>query len=203
MKYFSATKSGFFDTTIHGEREIEQVDTDGEGAVVDRYMVPNPNCLIPLDAKELSEEEYQSLMEWQSKGRSIKFHGQARPYNEEPPARTLASAKEDKLAALAAARYQRETAGLIIGPATIMTDRASQAMITGAYVAVQIDPTRQIDFKGADGWIKIGAPMVMQIAAAVSSHVQAHFTAERAHAEAIEALGTIETIDAYDIETGW
>jgi hypothetical protein len=119
-------------------------------------------------------------------------------------ARTLAAAKAAKLAALAAHRYAVETAGLTVNGATIMTDRGSQAMITGAYVACQINPERLIDFKGVDDiWIQIPAAVVSQIAAAVSDHVQSMFTKESVHAANIAGLSTIAAVDAYDIETGW
>jgi hypothetical protein len=117
--------------------------------------------------------------------------------------RTLPQAKTAKLAALAAHRYAVETAGLTANGATIMTDRGSQAMITGAYVACQLDPARLIDFKGATGWMQIDAVTVFLIAAAVSSHVQTCFSIERSHAAAVEALTTIAAVDAYDITTGW
>jgi hypothetical protein len=37
----------------------------------------------------------------------------------------------------------------------------------------------------------------------VASHVQACFSQERVHAEAINALETVEDVQAYDFTTGW
>jgi hypothetical protein len=167
------------------------------------FFISEINDIIPEDAVEITEEEHVRLFSVASQGKPIKADVNGRPYNEEPPPRTLTDVKAAKLAALAAHRYAVETSGLTINGATIMTDRSSQAMWTCAYVACQINPARLIDFKGVNGWQKIDAATVFQISSAVTDHVQAMFSTERNHATKIEALTTIAKIDAYDFTTGW
>jgi hypothetical protein len=167
------------------------------------FFISEINDSIPEDAVEITEEEHNRLFYVASQGKPINADANGRPYNEEPPSRTLTDAKAAKLAALASYRYAVETSGITVNGAKIMTDRGSQAMITGAYVACQINPARLIDFKGANGWQKIDSATVFQISSAVTDHVQAMFSTELNHAAKIEALTTIAKIDAYDVTTGW
>ena len=101
-------------------------------------------------------------------------------------------------------RYQVETDGLLLpNGVRVGTDRADQAIITGAVSAIQFG-IKEYDWKGTDGvWIKLTAEQISQIGAAVATHVQACFTAERKHCEAIAMLKTAEELDSYDINTGW
>ncbi|MCM0018440.1 MAG: DUF4376 domain-containing protein [Tagaea sp.] len=116
-----------------------------------------------------------------------------------PPPPTYAEAKSAKLAALAALRYARETAGI----GGFRTDRESQALLTGAALAATLDAAYTVDWKGDGGWITLNAAQLLDAAQAVRAHVQACFSAERAHAEAIEALTTVAAVTAYDFSTGW
>ncbi|MCA3245565.1 MAG: DUF4376 domain-containing protein [Azospirillum sp.] len=116
-----------------------------------------------------------------------------------PPPPTLAEAKAAKLAALAALRYARETGGI----AGFRTDRESQALLTGAALAATLDAGYSVDWKGEAGWVALNATQLLDAAQAVRAHVQACFSNERAHAEAIEALATTEAVQAYDVTTGW
>lgn len=104
---------------------------------------------------------------------------------------------EEKIAELAALRYNKETAGITVNGSEILTDRESQAMLSGAYCACLIDPARIIDFKGANGWIQLSASEITIIAAAVADHVQACFTRENELSVLLQS--DIDT----DITTGW
>lgn len=115
----------------------------------------------------------------------------------------LADVKAARLSALAAYRYARETAGITVGGAVILTDRQSQAMIVGAHSLVTAAPATLIDWKGAGGWVQLDAATVTAIALAVGAHVQACFSAERTHAEAIGACETAEDAGTYDFTGGW
>lgn len=121
----------------------------------------------------------------------------------EPTPIDLPSLKQQRLSDLAAYRYEKETAGITLNGAVIKTDLESQANINGAWSYAQINPSALIDWKAATGWIQIDAAAVTAIAGAVAAHVQACFSAERVHAEAIAALETAEAAQAYDITTGW
>jgi len=120
------------------------------------------------------------------------------------PVRTPAQAREERLATLAAYRYAVETGGITVGGITVATDRESQAMLTGAWVRLQQAPDLLIDWKGETGWTQLDKSSIDALAAAVGTHVQACFTAERVHAEAIMALvEDVEEIDGYDVDAGW
>lgn len=151
-------------------------DLDGNGEYIAEWNSPLPR---PGD---------ETIQQWHDT-----FHG--------PPA--LADVRAAKLAALAGYRWRIETQGITLGPARIKTDRESQALLTGAWCACQLNPALLIDWKGEDGWVQIDAVTVSALAAAVSAHVQGCFTAEKTHAEAIAALGTVEAVAAYDITAGW
>jgi len=64
MIYFSATTGGFHHESNHGPRRL--FDDAGED------IGPNPECLIPADAVEVSAEDHRALMDAQSRGFEIK-----------------------------------------------------------------------------------------------------------------------------------
>jgi len=120
-----------------------------------------------------------------------------------PPPPTIDEVKAQRLNELAAYRFTKETAGITLNGMTIETDRQSQALITGAWSISQINPAVLINWKGVNGWIQIDAAMIGGIAMAVATHVQACFSRERVHAEAIAALETSAAVNEYDMTTDW
>lgn len=116
---------------------------------------------------------------------------------------TLQATIPNKLAELAAYRFARETAGITINGAVIRTDLESQAMINGAVAYVNLNPTALIDWKAANTWVQIDKDTITAIGITVGAHVQACYSRERVHAEAIAALTTPAEIAAYDFTTGW
>lgn len=114
-----------------------------------------------------------------------------------PP--TLEQAKQAKLAELAALRYQRETAGIN----GFRTDRESQGLLTGAALAATLDANYTVDWKADTGWVTLNATQLLGAAQIVRAHVQACFSNERAHAEAIGDLTTVEAVQSYNLATGW
>lgn len=119
------------------------------------------------------------------------------------PPLSIEETRENKLAALAAHRYEKETAGITVGGTNIRTDRESQAMISGAKLYSDLNPTALIDWKGTTGWVQIDQATLLAIGQAIGAHIQACFSAERAHTEAIITLTTAAEIDAYDFAVGW
>ena len=109
----------------------------------------------------------------------------------------LASAKIVKIAELAALRFEKETQGIDISGSTIRTDRQSQALLTGAWTAAQMNADISIDWKGEDGWTTLDKTQITAIAGAVITHVQACFSREKV----LAAL--IETDITTDITIGW
>ena len=103
----------------------------------------------------------------------------------------------EKLSELASLRYTKETSGIVVDGVSISTDRESQAMISGAYCACLIDPTRIIDFKGTNGWVQLTSSEITNIASAVAIHVQSCFTHEK------ELTALLHADINTDLTTGW
>lgn len=101
--------------------------------------------------------------------------------------------------AIAASRYDLETGGIVVDGSSINTDRDSQSMLSGALLRVTRSPATVINWKGEDGvWVPLTKDALEAIADAVSAHVQACFTAERAKCEALAALATFDEVVAFD-----
>lgn len=117
--------------------------------------------------------------------------------------RTLDEAKADLVDAATAERWERETGGILIGGVQVGTGLDDQNRLSGVLSAIQLGGLESVDFKAQSGWVQLTAPELQGIALAISAHVQACFTAERAHHEAIEQLQTQADVDAYDVMAGW
>ena len=118
---------------------------------------------------------------------------------EEETAYSISQLKQQKLTQLANLRYQKEVSGIAVGGTTIKTDRESQATLTGAWVAVQQNPARLIDWKADSGWTQIDKTTVEALSSAVAYHVQACFSRERVLSTEIEAINTIQGLQVYEI----
>lgn len=101
-------------------------------------------------------------------------------------------------------RWQHETGGITLpGGIQIATGTDDQNRITTVIANAQLAGVTAVDFKSASGWVTLTLEQVQGIAAAIALHVQACFSAERAHHEAIDALASIEALQAYDVTAGW
>lgn len=98
--------------------------------------------------------------------------------------------KAELIAYAADRRWRAETGGIVVAGATIDTDRASQAMITGAYAWSQAHPEQTVAFKARGGFVTLDAAAVEAIASAVGSHVQECFAVEAT----VDAVIDAETI---------
>ncbi len=111
----------------------------------------------------------------------------------------LAEGRRARLAALAAARWRHETAGIVFGGIPLHTGRESQATL--ALAALQGGAER---WKGADGkWYDMDAERLQAAAQAVMAHKRACFAHEEALVQAIRAADSIESLDDIDLEAGW
>ncbi|MDN8643458.1 DUF4376 domain-containing protein [Stenotrophomonas indicatrix] len=119
------------------------------------------------------------------------------------PIKSLDQLKADLVAAATAERWERETGGILIGGVQVGTALDDQNRLSGVLSAIQVGGLESVDFKARSGWVQLTAPELQGIALAISRHVQACFTAERAHHEAIEQLQTQADVDAYDVMAGW
>ena len=88
--FYSKTTNGFYDETIHGSRQIEIVlESDPEtGNVIVSEMQPNPDCLIPLDAVEITKERHVALLDAQSQGKIIQSDEDGKPVAVDAPVPT-------------------------------------------------------------------------------------------------------------------
>ena len=107
------------------------------------------------------------------------------------------------LQAVSAKRWAVETGGLTLpGGATVGTTIDDQNRITSVIANAQLAGVVSVNFKAQSGWVTLSLEHMRGIAAAIALHVQACFSAERAHHEAINAASDAE-LYGYDINTGW
>lgn len=87
---------------------------------------------------------------------------------------------EPDLAAYAAERrWRAETGGIEVSGMSVRTDRESQALITGAALAAQLDSNLTLRWKCADGsFVTLDASQLIAVAQTVAAHVQACFAME-------------------------
>ncbi len=111
--------------------------------------------------------------------------------------------RADLMAAVSAKRWAAETGGLTLpGGATVGTTIDDQNRITSVIANAQLAGVASVDFKAQSGWVTLSLTQMQGIAAAIALHVQACFSAERAHHEAIAAASDAE-LYGYDINAGW
>lgn len=96
-------------------------------------------------------------------------------------------------------RREHETGGISVGGVRVLTGTEDQNRIATALIG----PPDTLDFKAESGWVTLTLAELQGIAAAIAAHVQACFSSERQHHEAIDLLETREDIDTYDVESGW
>jgi len=170
--------------------DLERADLSDFGVVpVEETAPPTPT------AEQVAEEAPPALVNgtWQQA-----WTVRARTADE------LAAAKVARLAALAAHRYEIETAGISFGGTTIPTDRQTCAILTGAYVQAAGNPAFAIKFKSPDGTFSpINAAQILAVGDAVTAHVQACFARESDLADAINAAQDFAALAAIDTGSGW
>ena len=121
------------------------------------------------------------------------------PPDSPAPAVTLDDAKQRLRERATALRWEYETGGIDIGGVRVLTSIEDQNRIASALIGAPAT----LDFKSETGWVTLTLAELQGITAAITAHVQACFTAERAHHEAIDALASLEAAGSYDVEAGW
>ena len=106
----------------------------------------------------------------------------------------FATAKENKYAEIATARYNAEIAGIN----NIRTDRESQGLITGAALKAIQDSTYTCRWKGIDGFVTLNATQIIAVADSVRAHVQGCFDHEAELLPLIEVATTQAELDAIE-----
>lgn len=118
-------------------------------------------------------------------------------------ARPVEEVRSSLMAAVTELRWRKETGGIMLpGGVSVGTAIDDQNRITSVIANAQAAGVETVDFKAASGWITLTVAQMQGIAAAIALHVQACFSAERAHHEAIAAADG-EELQGYDIESGW
>jgi len=109
---------------------------------------------------------------------------------------SLEDLKAAKKAEIANARYKAEIAGISFNGTVVMTDRESQALITGAALAAIRDSSYTVRWKTSDGFVPLNAAQVIEIAQMVRDHVQGCFDREAVYDESIDGCATADEINA-------
>lgn len=119
------------------------------------------------------------------------------------PVLTAKQRRLDLKAAATAKRWSVETGGITLpNGLEVHTAKDDQDRITSTIAGMAAVGIASVDFKAASGWTTLTLDDLRTVRAAIALHVQACFSAERAHHEAIDALTDAE-LDAYDISQGW
>lgn len=120
-----------------------------------------------------------------------------------PPAPTLEQRRDMLKAQATTLRWQHETGGLTLpNGVKVGTTTADQNRITSVISNAGLAGVESVDFKADSGWGTLAIEQVQAMAGAIALHVQACFSAERAHHEAIDALAD-SGIQSYDITERW
>ncbi len=116
----------------------------------------------------------------------------------------LQADKARLMAAATARRRAVETGGLTLADGKRLgTAIEDQNRITAVVANAEVAGLVSLDFKFESGWGTLTVGELHAAAAAVATHVQACFSAERKHHEAIAALQTRAGAATYDVEAGW
>lgn len=127
-----------------------------------------------------------------------------RPLSAEEIAAALQADKDRLQAAATAHRWAVETGGVTLPTGTrVGTTVEDQNRITTVIANAQLAGVTEVDFKAASGWVSLTLNELRGIASAIAQHVQACFSAERAHHDAIDAVSTRAQAERYDVTQGW
>lgn len=110
-------------------------------------------------------------------------------------------------------RWKLETGGISLSSGIrVATAIDDQNRITSVVANAERSGLSEFDFKAKTGWVRVTLAELQDIAAAVAQHVQACFSAERTHHEAIDALAgqykadsasLQAALDVYNELQGW
>lgn len=117
--------------------------------------------------------------------------------------RTLEELRQELMDAATAYRWSVETGGIELNGVRVGTTLDDQNRLSGVLSAIALGGLEVVDFKAQSGWVQLSASQLQGIALAISHHVQACFSAERAHHEAIAQIGSVEAADGYDVSQDW
>lgn len=126
---------------------------------------------------------------------------------EEMTAQSWAAAIAEELKSQATAlRWRVMTGGMEVGGVSVGTTIDDQNRITSVVANAALaglTDADEVDFKASSGWVRVTVAQVKAMAGAIGQFVQACYTAERTHHEAIDLLATPQELHAYDVNAGW
>ena len=139
-RYYSPSTGGFYSDFINGPRQIEGELTAKERKAGKRApLVDNPNCTLPADSIEITDEHFESLMAAQAEGKAIANSG-GKPFATE---RTI-----DPEEAAAARRRKRDRL-LAASDWTQMPDSPLDEETKAAWATYR-QALRDLDMSGTD-----------------------------------------------------
>lgn len=103
--------------------------------------------------------------------------------------------KKQKIAEIAAMRWEQETGGLKLNDFVIATDRESRSQINAAVMSTVLDPDYTVRWKMINGFYDLDASAIQMVATAVRNHVQACFDREAELYAAVDAAETPEAVN--------
>lgn len=189
------------------------------------FFSPSTNCFYPgvlrlvyesaeawpADAVAVSYELYAEFSQNPPIGKQRIAGPDGAPMWSESPLDELSV--PSLLAAVTSQRWEVETSGLTLPTGVRVATRIDdQNRITSVVANAERSGLDQFDFKAESGWVRVALAELQGIASAIALHVQACFSAERMHHEAIDALAEQFKADphalqaalrAYDEKQGW
>lgn len=120
---------------------------------------------------------------------------------------TINSLKED----ITKKRWEIETGGISLpNGLNVATGIDDQNRITTVVANAERSGIDEFDFKAISGWTRVTLAELQEISSSIARHVQACFSAERAHHEAIDSIALTDDpvlrqaeLDSYDTSKGW
>lgn len=112
--------------------------------------------------------------------------------------------KTRKIASLKQLRDEYLYGGISYANTVFQTDDLTQQRMTGAALAVTVDPTIVINWKTNDGsFLEMSSSDIISVATLIRLHIQACFNNEMTLKEQIENANTTNDIQSIDIQSGW
>jgi len=119
----------------------------------------------------------------------------------------IEDAKAALKARITAKRWEVMTGGINLPSglhvATAIDDQNRITSVVANAELAGLTDADEVDFKAVGGWVRVSIGQIKQMAGAIGQLVQACYSAERAHHEAVGAIATIQGVLDYDYTTGW
>jgi hypothetical protein len=128
--YYSKLRGGFFPDDIYGTKTVLVLDETSDADIKPYVESLNPNCNLPEDAVEISDELYNQLLQDQSEGKVIDFTG-TMVVAKNAPVATLAELKEKKKTEITKARAEASLGEFTYLGKSISCDQLSRSDIDG------------------------------------------------------------------------